>query len=141
MYDKRPVRWVIELKSDGTFVNWIPLSSGEGTAKDRGKEMFVPYVVGRTSAIKPTLLVDNPSYVLGTTDPKRGEEKHKAFVELVKKCASETGLQSVKAVEAFLSKGQLPEPPENMQESDLVTFRVEGVFPIDDPKVQEFWDR
>ncbi|MGQ9697398.1 MAG: type I-C CRISPR-associated protein Cas8c/Csd1, partial [Armatimonadota bacterium] len=103
-------------------------------------EMFAPYVVGRTSGIEPALLVDVPAYVLGVMDPKRGQEKHRKFVELVEECAEKTQLASVQAVLSFLRSHQYPDPPADMGEGDLVTFRVDGDLPIDHPDVRSFWE-
>jgi len=138
MFDKKPVRWLIDLKSDGTFRGWIRLSSGTEAGKDPGKEMFVPFIT-RSSNIAPALLADTPGYVLGIMDSKNPEKKHQAFVDLVKKCAEKTKLPSVEAVLKFLSSEKLPDPPEGMQEGDRITFRVDGELPIEHKKVQEFW--
>jgi len=138
MFDKRPVRWLIDLKSDGTFRGWIRLSSGTEAGKDPGKEMLVPFIT-RSSNIAPALLADTPGYVLGIMDPKNPDRKHQAFVDLVKKCAEKTKLPSVEAVLKFLSSEKLPDPPEGMQEGDRITFRVDGELPIEHKKVQEFW--
>ncbi|MEM3484071.1 MAG: type I-C CRISPR-associated protein Cas8c/Csd1 [Candidatus Methanomethyliaceae archaeon] len=142
MYDRKPIRWVIDLRPDGTFVGWVPLSSGVDTRGDRGREMLVPYVT-RTSATKPILLVDTPEYVLGRNEenPQRAEQRHQAFVELVERCAEQTGLPSVQAVLTFLTSEALPDPPKEMDDRDLITFRVAEALPVDHPKVQEFWER
>jgi len=142
MYQKTRVKWLIDIKSDGTAVRIgiVPLTGGDVKGKDRGKEMLVPHV-GKTSGIKAKLLADNAQYALGVGDHPRTPERHRAFCVLVDRCADEIGDASVKAVQAFLrtckDKGSIL--PEEAEEGDIVTFRVEGRLPIELPSVRAFW--
>ena len=63
MYDNIRLRWLIDLDPDGQCLQFIPLE-GEGKRADRGKMLLAPSLK-RTVTIKPKLLCDNGSYILG----------------------------------------------------------------------------
>lgn len=137
MYDVRPVRWIIDLETNGSYVG-ITSTTKEGDARDRGKLRLVPYAK-RTSGIRPILLADTPAYTFGIAHgDARADAKHEAYVALVTACAEATGAASVQAVTHFLA-GPPPSLPDDMDPSDLITFRVDGEFPIDVPSVRAFW--
>lgn len=142
MYQKTRVKWLIDIEPDGTPVGIgiVPLTGGAVKGKDRGKEMVVPHI-GRTVKIAAKLLADNAEYVLGIGDDPKTPARHAAFCELVDRCSEKTGDTSVKAVQAFLrtckDKGAIL--PEQAEDGDILTFRVEGRLPIELPAVQGFW--
>jgi CRISPR-associated protein Csd1 len=142
MYLGTPVRWLLDLDSAGHLLGFVQTSSGKNN--DRGKELLAP-TIGRSSGVKPKLLCDNGEYVLGLArDPAKAErvrECHDAFKDLVYLCADETGEPSVHSVVSFLD-GLDPSAlslPEAFTPADTITFRVEGVLPIDVPSVRAFW--
>lgn len=148
MYGETKIRWLINLKPDGTLDgNFTPLG-GDTKANKQGNLYVVPQVI-RSSGIKPKLLADNGEYVLGIARPNskldRVAEAHRQFVELVQKCADATQEPSVQAVAQFLAswhpnQAQLPA---DFDPSDTVTFRVGGIIPADAgaglKSVQRFW--
>lgn len=145
MYGEAPVRWTIRLKPDGDLEGFVRLG-GDDKATRRGMNMLVPTVV-RAAGIKPKLLVDNGEYVLGVgregAAPDKVAERHRRFVELVQRCASDTGEPDVRAVVEFLEKwdggeyeGSLPE---GFDPQDNVAFRVGGREPTESEKVKDFW--
>lgn len=137
MYDMRPVKWIIDLAADGTYLG-IVSTAQEGDSRDRGKLRLVPYVK-RTSGIRPILLADTPAYTFGMAqDDARAAAKHEAYSALVTACADATGAASVQAVAHFLA-GPPPVLPDDMDPSDLITFRVGRELPIDLPSVRAFW--
>lgn len=144
MYIKTPVRWLLDLDKAGLLQGFVQTSSGK--KNDRGKELLAP-TIGRASGIKAKLLCDNGEYVLGLArDPTKADrvaECHRAFHDLARQCAEETGLPAVRAVNCFVEhlSGVQLEIPEGFVASDILTFRVEGVLPIDLPQVQAFWAR
>lgn len=91
----------------------------------------------------PLLLADKADYVFGyvADESKRHRvmASHEAFVQLVEKCAEKTREPAVEAVTRFLRNSPLAqvELPEDFHPGSTITFRVEGVFPIDLPAVQE----
>jgi CRISPR-associated protein Csd1 len=143
MYDRKPVRWVVRLERDGRFLGIQSL--GGSKEEKRGRLQLVPYL-GRTSGVRPILIADSPAYVFGKAledKEKRASEKHSEFRMLVKKCALEIGDPDVAAIDTFLSQWDpavpLPEEAAAMTAADLVTFRVDGDYPTDNPDVQAFW--
>jgi len=143
MYQKTRVRWIIDLDNRGNLVGkgLVPTSGGATKGKDRGQEMLMPHV-NRSSKIKPKLLADDARYVLGVGDDPKTPQRHQAFCDLIDSCARETGEQSVKAVHAFLTN--YPDKaallPADAEESDILTFRVEGLLPVELASVREFWE-
>jgi CRISPR-associated protein Csd1 len=145
MYGHSPVRWIVELDSNGTLLGFIA-QGGNTKADARGERRLVPEIV-RSSGIQPKLLADNGEYVLGVgrpnAKPARVAEQHRRFVELTERCAEETGEPRVRAVASFLNDWEPTRDvrtlPENFDASDTATFRVEGVFPVDLDSVRAFW--
>lgn len=152
MYDRTPVKWFIDLKNDGTFQGMVPTSSGE--KKDRGRVLLAP-TIGKTSGVRSKLLVENGEYVLALPRERKkaskkekdpvaeARQRHQAFKVLVNKCAMETQEPSVIAIDRFLQVADLAALPlhEGFYANDMLTFRVEGVLPIDLPSVRGFWAR
>jgi CRISPR-associated protein Csd1 len=95
--------------------------------------------------VRALLLADKADYVLGYTAPGKSPERvsdcHEAFVDLIDRCVAATQEPAVLAVQRFLADDPLAavELPEQFDPGGTITFRVEGVFPIDLPAVQEFW--
>lgn len=141
MYDTKAVRWIVHLDAAGRFQGIQPTSGGG--KKDKGKPMLVPFKT-RTSAVRPLLLVDKVTYTWGLPlEHRRAAEEHAAYVELLDRCARETGNSDVAAVAAFVGAWdptRTPVPSE-MLPDELTTFAVEGRLPIDDPVVRAFWAR
>ncbi|OIQ07765.1 type I-C CRISPR-associated protein Cas8c/Csd1 [Neomoorella thermoacetica] len=144
MYVKTPIRWFIDLDSQGNLLGFVSATGPETRGKDRGKIMYAPNIV-RSSGVKPKLLADKGDYVLGLASEKskleRVNECHRAFIDLVRQCAISTGNKSVQAVLRFLENWD-PEGarlPEDFNPGDNLTFRVDGRLPIEDPDVQSFW--
>lgn len=145
MYGETPVRWLIDLTPDGELLGFVP-RGGDTKANARGVPMTVPQIV-RASGIKPKLLADNGEYVLGVgrpdADPAKVAERHRRFIELASRCAEETEEPAVEAVVRFLGewnperdRGRLPE---GFDAGDTLTFRVNGVLPVELESVQRFW--
>lgn len=148
MYAAVPVRWQISLTQEGELEGeFLPLG-GDRKDNKRGNSMVVPNIV-RAAGIKPKLLVDNGEYVLGIgrpdSDADKVAERHRRFVELVRRCADETADESVRAVSAFLERWDAGEFRDGLHESfdpqDNLVFRVRGVFPADLESVKAFWAR
>ena len=143
LYDKRPVRYIIELKADGRPASPTPIDTADGPNK-RGIERLVPNLA-RGNVDIPLLLADHAEYVLGLarekTNPAKVPGRHALFREVVRACAEATGEPDVRAVAAFLDAGPLQqlELPDKFDPSALITFTVDGRFVVDLPAVQQFW--
>lgn len=151
MYDRTRVRWFVDLDQEGGLIGFVPLQ-GESKRSDQGKELLAPQVVRSSTAVRPKLLADNGEYVLGIArhpdDPRRRPralQAHREFKDLVRRCWEATREPSVGAVVRFLDVWQPEEGrgllPDDFTPDDVLTFRVDGVLPIDLPAVQHFWAR
>jgi CRISPR-associated protein Csd1 len=143
MYIKTAIRWLIDLDLQGNLHGFVA-TEGRGGKRDRGKEMLAPHI-GRSSGVRAKLLADNGEYVLGVTreksEPGRVAQCHADFVALVKQCADGTQEPMVQAVFQFLE--HLPVTsltlPADLDPAHALTFRVNGILPIDLPSVRRFW--
>lgn len=153
MYEKVRIKWLIDLDQKGNFKGLNPTTDPSAPAekKDRGKEFQAPHVQ-RTSGVKAKLLADTAPYVLGIPKEKQKPEHaakcHESFVAEVKKCAESTKNDQMPAVLKFLvslenltpeqikSKLQLPG---DFVPDDVMTFRIDGVLPIDLDEIKKYW--
>lgn len=147
MYQKTPIRWLIDLDIKGNLVGFIPTSSeGKKRKSERGKEYEAPHI-GRSSGVKAKLLADNGEYVLGLARDKskqtRVDECHQAFVEQTRDCAKATREKAVAIILRFLEQLDVKflSVPKDLDPDQTLTFRVEGVLPIELKSVQEYWAR
>ncbi|MDO8615301.1 MAG: type I-C CRISPR-associated protein Cas8c/Csd1 [Dehalococcoidia bacterium] len=146
LYNEAPVRYVIELDAGGRLLNPQPTDTADPSSPrtKRGQRRLVPQVQ-RASGIKSLLLADKADYALGYAGengkPERVAACHAAFLDLLGGCASQTGEPVVGAVQRFLSSGPLNrlDLGDTFDPGATVTFRVDGVFPIDLPSVRAFW--
>lgn len=144
-YQPRFVTKAIELNRDGTLAGVMPLSGdvrGKRTGRLRKEPQESPL---RTVAIRPRLIADNVNYVLGRSrekdKPGQATERHAAWVALLAEAAEATCHSGVQAVHRWALSGG----PESLrddarfEETDEITFSVEGAFPTDDLAVRAFW--
>jgi len=146
LYSENPVRYIIELNAAGVPLTPQPIDTADPSNRStrRGQRRLVPQVK-RTSAIRPLLLADTAPYTLGLPredkNPEREALCHQAYLELLERCAHRTEEPAVEAVLHFLRSQPLEQLhlPEGFDRGATVTFRVDGVFPVDLPSVQRFW--
>lgn len=141
MFEVEPVRWLIALDLSGNYLNAIPLAGGG--KKDKGLPMPRPKRIRSGMTIRPFLLADDRSYVLGdVTEDHRSEEKHAEFIALTEQCAEETKLTAVNAVLTFLAhrkKSPAGLPFDNILPGEVITFEVGGETLIQNRRIAEFW--
>lgn len=139
MYQLMEVKWQIQLDEDGTYRGITPLS--DGANPKRGLKLLMPSVT-RTSAIKPLLISDKATYVLGYgADSPESSEHFRQYKALVEECATETGERPVAAVACFL-ENHAQDPiavPATMAPGDNIVFRVGATRPTDLASVSSFW--
>lgn len=144
MYLKSSIKWLIDLDKSGKLIEVVPTTSGKEGRKDKGKVFDAPHV-GRSSGIKAKLLADTGEYVLGLAREKdnqdRVDECHQAFIDQVRACAMATNEPAVNAVLKFMEEMQSSRlrPPEDFNPGDILTFRVDGVIPIQLKTIQDYW--
>jgi CRISPR-associated protein Csd1 len=143
MYQKTPIRWLIDLDASGKCLGLV-MTEGKGGKNDRGKEFLAPHI-GRSSGIRAKLLADTGEYVLGLARDRAKQDRvdkcHQAFVEQLRACALATEEMAVKAVLRFLEYMNLGTLalPDDLNPAHNLTFRVEGRLPIDLKIVQDYW--
>ena len=146
LYAEAPVRYIFELDSRGQLLNPRPTDTADPASPRtrRGTRRLVPQVQ-RSSGIKPLLLADKADYVLGFAGAgakkERASARHRAFLELLERCAIQTEEPAVLAVQRFLRSDPLRQLDldDSFDPGATMTFRVGGVFPIDLPSVRAFW--
>jgi len=144
MYIKTAIRWLIDLDVQGNFYGFVATEGGGGK-KDRGRQFLAPHILRTSSAVRAKLLADNGEYVLGMardkSKPAQVARCHADFVGLVQRCADITQEPTVKAVSQFLQGLQVDalSIPDDFNPTQILTFRVDGVMPINLPSVRHFW--
>ncbi len=146
LYSEGPLRYIIDLDSNGRLLSPTPIdiSDPANPRTKRGQRRHLPQVV-RAAGIKAFLLADKADYSLGyagdSGKPERVAQCHRAFLELLDRCTEETKEPEVFAVQSFLYNNPLAQLKlgEDFDSSGVITFRVNGTFPIDLPRVQAFW--
>jgi CRISPR-associated protein Csd1 len=147
-YAPTPIRYIIELDAAGQPLKRTLTDTADPSRPEarRGRQLTAP-ALRRTSAVAAVLLADNATYVLGwpkdssAEAAQRARECQRAFRDLVADCAQKTGLPSVAAVARFLERdpcAQL-ELGEDFDPSAIITFRVEGELPFEQPAVRAYW--
>jgi len=146
LYSEAPVRYIIELSSDGSLRNTQPTDTADSSnaRTRRGTRLLVPQIQ-RAVGIKPLLLADNAEYTLGLaredSKPARVANCHVAYMELLDRCFDVTQDSVVNAVRAFLHSEAVSQLNlgDDYDRGAIITFRVNGTFPVDLPSVQNFW--
>ena len=146
LYSSRPIRYLIDLDSEGRLLTQVPIDTRElgNQVGPRGLRMMAPSL-SRSKGIRPLLLSDNAEYTLGIrhagSRSERVSEMHSAYTALVERCAAETGLDSVRLVSRFFDNGGVRSLilEDDFEVKDSITFRVDGKLPIESECVQRFW--
>lgn len=151
-WEEKPVPYLLELSSDGKFLNIVERK----TEAVRGKKTIsVPQrltiprsPVNRNMGLHPLLAADDIKYVLGPgawTKPKERqnhEERHEAFVTLILEAASATNDPALQACSAFYSKPEQVEKAraalKEAKPGSLVALSV-GSPVVLRPSVQAYW--
>jgi CRISPR-associated protein Csd1 len=157
-FESKPVRWIIELRHDGSFRQICdtntPRNQPEGSKKKptlEAKLMAIPRRQVRSSGVKANFLVDNARYVLGLSsgdqpDPKDAQ-RHAAYLELLQTSSPRSSDPSeVRAVLAFLAspvqidtcRVELARQG-GFAENDLFTFEVEGTLLHQVESLRLYW--
>ncbi len=144
-YANQTIRYVVELDSEGKYLNVIDTANPDNRAERSGVKMMSPYLKKSGNAPRPTLFADNAEYTLGiarsNSDPEKVTARHIAYSESVEKCASYTSLSSVEAILKFLKSDDTARlaSEKEIDASAKMTFRIDSEFVFDYPAVQNFW--
>jgi len=144
LYSLAPIRYVIDLTDAGEFMGLTDTADATNPAARRGLRRAAPQVQ-RTVSVKPLLLADKADYTFGLGGAGANENRvqacHDAYLDLLDRCLAETGEKDVRVVREFLGSTPIERLglPKEFDVGALITFRVDGRFPIDLTTVQRFW--
>lgn len=145
LYNKKWIRYLIELDSNGRLLNPYPIDLSGTTGKEKkGQQRSVPHVV-RASGITPLLLADHAEYTFGlgreNSRPERVEQCHAAYLELLEQCFKQTQDQVVSAVFTFLTSNPLEKLnlDQSFDRNGFIIFRVDDQFAHSRSSVRSFW--
>ncbi len=140
-HKKRKFAWLIELSPEGEFKGFIKTAE-----KKSNQEFAVPYLRRCGPSPPPYLLVDTPAYTLGLGLDKMSDEKaaprHESFTSLTEECANSCEAPEMKAIVKFLRHNvgkAKKECPSDISSDDLIGFSINGVMPIRNENIQNFW--
>lgn len=138
-YHKRqPVKWVLEISSDGTFEGLLQT----GKTKKEIKEFETPYAK-RTSGVLPLLFADKAEYSLG--DSTNDSERHTAFRQLATACAEHYDLAPLRSYITFLEspveleKARQEAIKREVVPGEIIIPRVDSITLTNLPEVRKYW--
>lgn len=113
-WEERPVPYLIELASDGSFLNVVErtksVTKGKKTISQALPLKVLRSPVNRNSGDHPLLAADDIAYVLGngawsdTKNEAKDVKHHEAFVSLIKRAAEATGDDTLLACKLFYER-------------------------------------
>ncbi|PEN05663.1 type I-C CRISPR-associated protein Cas8c/Csd1 [Longimonas halophila] len=150
-YKRRPVRWILKLRTKDTSYNLIP-TEGRANVPDRGRA---------GTAVRPRL-IDTAEYTFGLRDKvskkDRGQKTHQGYRDLVKQVANDLDLPEVQTLWKFVQthtavlygdlrfmaevrygRVQLAPIDPSMGRQDIVLVNVDGTLLHEMPAVQAWW--
>ena len=134
----RAVRFTVELSTEGEVLRVI--THPKATPDSPPYLALCPREAkARSGGIAPLLLTDNAMYVLGLDKPDarktNGPKKRAAYLALLKQGEHLPLLQAARIGAEHLT----PDLFQEITAEDLITFRVDGVNPHEQPDVQALW--
>ena len=145
LYGEGPVRYIVHLDRDGRYQGPLIDTAIESDRRTRRGQLRLIPQVQRAASIRPLLMADKADYTFGHVDEGKSADRakrcHQAYVDLVDRCATETGEPDVSSVLSFLRNDPLSQikPDETFDPSGIITFAVENRVVVDHPAVQAFW--
>jgi len=133
-FEHKGIPFLVVLTTKGDFAGFDDTREGEGKKKV-AKSFLMPQGIKRSSGVMANLLWDNPGYVFGIDSkgkPERAREQQQAFVEAIRSRFSESDDSGIRAVLAFLERGDFakvfehPLWTEILETGANLTFRLEG---------------
>jgi CRISPR-associated protein Csd1 len=147
LYNETVIRYVVVLDAKGQQPpTLVSTENPASRSEKRGRRRLAPQIT-RSVGIQPLLLADNAEYTFGlareTSKPERVSQCHTAYLDLLDRCAADTGAPEVQAVQTFLHDDPMSKLtlPDDYDRGALVTFRVDGAWVTDLSTVQAFWAR
>ena len=146
-YDDMAIKWIIQLDEQGILQGPLIATEGRGGKNDRGKEFMAPH------SSEPPHPFDRNSWQITSNisleSPGKAQQlqdSRNVLMPVVMPLSIlsiyvliSTDEPSVFAVLKFLESGDVLPALKNIDPSHNLTFRVDDIFPIQLPKVQQFW--
>jgi CRISPR-associated protein Csd1 len=139
-FKKRSIDYLIEINEEGELLGFTDVS-------DEGKIfIYADHLIGRTSQVKPHLLVDKASYVFGNIEEEslssRQKKTKNEFYKLILESYQATSEQTIYSILKFLENTQVEDHIENdLKNNNWLAFRVNGKDPLKIGSIQEFWQK
>ena len=146
MYSDLPIKWIVDLDSDGKFKDMIRASAERPEKRSRQNYVCATRVEDIRASVpdySPTMANTHWESRAKTKAIKTTRFRSVMLRSSTKsRCAPRrTNEPALKAVVCFLENGKLPiaKVPAEFNAQDNVTFRVAGVLPIMLKSVREYW--
>ncbi|PTX17582.1 CRISPR-associated protein, Csd1 family [Halanaerobium congolense] len=139
-FKKRSIDYLIEINEEGELLGFTDVS-------DEGKIfIYADHLIGRTSQVKPHLLVDKASYVFGNIEEEslssRQKKTKNEFYKLILESYQATNEQIIYSILKFLENTQVEDYIENdLKNNNWLAFKVNGKDPLKIDSIQEFWQK
>lgn len=141
MYNEKPVRWIIRLRTGGEFIDCLQ-QTGDGRRGDRGRTIMVPDRTRSGTAPPPVLLADSGRYTLGLpAGDQKASARHGWYRDLHEAALADLPGEGLDAVVAFLNAWDAGgiSLPEDIAPEDLITFRVGDRLVVDSRAIRQWW--
>ena len=151
---KVKVSWALEIDENGNLLSVLPLRIPSKDGKKMiPREMELPAPVKRSSGVRPNLLWDNASYILGQDNkgkPKRTAECFEAAREYHKKLLTTADSAAARAIIAFFTNWApqkadtvpaFAEHKEDLLAGDNLCFLYNNKFASEDLEMQVAWQK
>lgn len=144
-YNWKPVRYRIDIDETGQLLNpnlieWVSDDEPRGALREMPDN-------GRSNDVAPRLLADDIRYTLGVDKNGKSEgvtKYHKEYIAMLEQCIEEiVENDMIAAVLTFLQNDSVAslKLPEKIEETAVITFRVNSELPIYQPEFQEYWQK
>lgn len=153
-FESKPVRFFLEIASDGRFLGFRERTD----SVTRGKkiisivqQLVIPKSpVSRNSGLHPLLACDDMKYVLGPgrwtadKDSENQQERHDAFVSLIRKAATLTGDADLEAASRFYDDPQKLDAARNDMAArkptpgTMICLYADGPL-VTNPVARDYW--
>ncbi|MBI5619234.1 MAG: type I-C CRISPR-associated protein Cas8c/Csd1 [Gammaproteobacteria bacterium] len=137
----RDIRWRIEIANDGRLAGVIPLGD-----EKRGAERWgCPEMHDMQSGGKAHFLIDNLKTILLLKAGASDKQRHDFYVARISDAASQApmlrGLARLLSDTAGLEelRQTLLEPPHKAKPTDNLEWRIDGIDPLTEPAVRDWW--
>lgn len=153
-WESKPVPYFLEIDGSGKFLGkvhrMISVASGKKTVSIAEQETIPRSPVPRVAGLHPLLAADDVKYVLGPGawtakgQEENNQERHDAFVALIKRAAAETTDEALQACARFYDRLDEVELARtdlaDAKPGSVVALSVNGPV-VNRPAVRDYWQQ